>query len=306
MDRIKAAYTGGQLGDDGKEDPRARELRLDREKAQQDLAGRFQVLKDGEKGTGLPNQVTKEQYDKICNQYSDIRMGESNIKINTDGMGPEQKKKFMDGSMNDIASMMQTKAGRDLVGQLGSAKDENGRPRLTTLNNTTNPEAACADSSRPENRDKRHDGNGTDMKVKYAPGQDVKMADSSSPWLPMRSDVVLFHEMTHALHGVQGVAPNTNQAPADAAHRLDKHDQVQGDEYPTVGLGKYANDPITENAYRAERRALADQPGARAGDGTAAMQPRTSYTPDLSEEKKAEVRALIAAQRAQGGGAPTS
>jgi hypothetical protein len=63
------------------------------------------------------------------------------------------------------------------------------------------------------------------------------------------SDIVLFHELTHALH----VAENAVAAGAVAAPAIDAG--VSNEEYATTGLGAWAADAITENAYRAAQRA---------------------------------------------------
>jgi len=53
---------------------------------------------------------------------------------------------------------------------------------------------------------------------------------------------------------------------------------IDQDEWQAVGLGKYAKERLTENAYRAERGQLAGQAGGLASDKEAGVR-RTNYVP---------------------------
>jgi hypothetical protein len=66
-------------------------------------------------------------------------------------------------------------------------------------------------------------------------------------------DTTLFHELTHARHAAQG---NLRTAPLTAGDVGAGHSDigVNSEEYATVGLGAFAGDAVTENAYRRERR----------------------------------------------------
>ena len=86
--------------------------------------------------------------------------------------------------------------------------------------------------------------------------------------------MTLFHELVHARHYQQGtLIPSELVKETDATLDADKPyknedapDGVAGvrvEEYATVGLGDYAEDALTENKYREERRALGEDVKAR-------------------------------------------
>lgn len=69
------------------------------------------------------------------------------------------------------------------------------------------------------------------------------------------SDTALFHEMVHAHHYTRGVRTDGTLAAGDLGGGGHVDVGVNKEEYATVGLGAYAGNPLTENAYRAEMRA---------------------------------------------------
>jgi hypothetical protein len=100
----------------------------------------------------------------------------------------------------------------------------------------------------------------------------------TAPWLPMRSDVTLFHELTHAHHAAYGTLDQTTLA-SGAGVNPDDVGQL-GMEYQAVGLGGWAGNTLTENTYRDQRRAIgASGEGTRSVGGVtdAAMPHRDSY-----------------------------
>jgi hypothetical protein len=279
----------------------------DRKQAQADLAPLFDVVSGDHEGELLPNQVTQAEYEKLCNNYSDIRTGNSNLKIDAGKREGEEAEAFRNLILGDIQSIMQTAAGRELVERLATAADPGGEAHTTTILGAESPGMARAGPA-TRNESTKHwlqNGIGTSMNVRYAPGEDVTREGAVNPWFPMRSDVVLFHELVHAMHGVEGdMAPGLVEekeaAPGDEV--LPGGVRIEREEYATVGLGDFTGDPryaVNENAYRGERRALAGQRGERAGDDSWAMERRTSYltsTPADVARDEEELRKL----RAQG------
>ena len=90
----------------------------------------------------------------------------------------------------------------------------------------------------------------------YAAGVDVDLATcskhfESADFRQSSSDIFLFHELTHALHRRDGTRPTTLVGAEQSTIAAD--DKVNQEEYNTIGLGTAANNPITENVYRAER-----------------------------------------------------
>jgi hypothetical protein len=90
-----------------------------------------------------------------------------------------------------------------------------------------------------------------------------------------RSDISLFHELVHTYHIQYGTVIPSNEliSEKDAVDPVDQPYEIKADnnetnpikkgvrweEYYTVGLGKYAGEPITENAYRKARQALGEK-----------------------------------------------
>jgi len=284
MERIHGAYTSGHSGTRERMSPEEEARMIDRRRAQTELAGRFQIVPADFIGPRLPNQVTQAEFEHLANNYSDIRTGHSNIHLDSAGMNPAQAAAFQSGAMTDIASMLQTSAGRSLVDQLSTAHAADGTARTTTIRGIANPLGSNAAALDPARAADRGNGVGTNMVVSYAPGRDAVVPGAGNPWLPIRSDVALLHEMTHALHGVQGQRLGSPVAAADAQpgdQAAARAGRITQEEYATVGLGRFAPGPggVSENAYRAERRMLAGRAGARAGDELPSMQARTNYVP---------------------------
>lgn len=281
----------------------------DRKKAATELAARFEVVADDFKGERLSNQVTKAEYEKICATYSDIRLGRGDLTIDASKYrSKKDQEAYKSGAMTDIASLLQTEAGRALVYGLhdnATQKDENGDPihRHTTLTpllnddgtvDVTNGYAAPEDygGDAKVGRDgKLTPGAGTDVTIAYNPGVNVgdayKEYQEANPWLAgFRSDVILMHEGNHALMMTHGTCdPRTVQRTDNQANRKDPlmaqdaASRISRTEHQAVGIGLYANDPMTENAYRAERRALGEAGAKGLVAGDAELTQRLSYTP---------------------------
>lgn len=279
---------------------------MDRADARRDLAKKFDVVPNDFMGPRLPNQVTEAEYNKIAHTYSDIRMGRSDLKIDAStSKDPEQYKADM---MDDIGDIMQTESGRKLVGTL--ANNTNGvgpdgkpihksttlHPHLDAKGNIDTTNAAESGDSSPGVGSPFADGRpgaGGDTTIAANPNMDVNGAGGT--W---RSDVALYHEMVHSLHDTKGTTdsstvgagddvlrearkgsfsgmiheamhPNANTA-ADSAAGLNRY------EHQAAGLGLYRDDPMTENAYRRERNAVALSGKGIGGD--LLMDQRHGYT----------------------------
>lgn len=285
-DLMAGAYTGGH---EGTRDPAAAATIAERKRdlesrmaAHKSLEGQFKLV-DAHKPGDAPNALTREEYEKVIRQYSDINLGKGDLTIDTAGMNPADGKTFKDGAMGDVASMLQTPDGRQMLERLQNnvLKDASGKPldpatgapiaagqaethRKTTIGQSATPMGATAMWA--NGADAANPLKGTDSAVKYVPGANVNTT---------RSDVVLFHELRHALDETTGninhaMVPGTSPVAADAG----KYRQY---EHQAVGLGSYAGTAMTENSYRAQRAAIggAAGPGVHAGD--VGMQQRASY-----------------------------
>jgi hypothetical protein len=262
--------------------------------AEAELRSRFEVAGPGQAASAehhAPNQVSEAEFEKIAKTYSDIRLDRSDIKF-----GRQDDDKYQKGAMEDIARLMQTEAGRELIFTLADntagEKDADGNPvhHTTTLKpylkshgggiDVSNSDEEAATKA-PEKDEKN--GAGVDSVVRYNPGVTVDPTanDPKTPWWPARSDVILMHEMTHAYYDTQG---QTDFGKVDRK----TGDGVEGNigaykgtleryEHQAAGLGHYAGAPISENRYRGERARIGDEATTGVLPGDVGMAHRDYY-----------------------------
>lgn len=255
----------------------------DRAQARHELMPRFAIVPDGASADRRPNEVTRAELEAVVELYSDIRRGATSLRIDTEregvpepyGLGryrplpPRLAAFFRAKALDDIAAILQTPSGRKLLTELARAEHPvrvvlsgNERPEMSPT--TTAPMVAGAAT------------------VYYLPGVSGARADwsdapqaFSEPWQRNEpSHVVLYHELAHALAGVtggraEGWVVAADGVPEDAG-------RVPLEEHRANGLGRFAELPISENRYRAERRRIGEGTiGALPGD--AGMPRQTSY-----------------------------
>ena len=265
---------------------------LDRQDAQRELMKKLDVIKPDQKGPRLPNQVTQAELEHYALVYSNVRMGRGDLTI--DASKSDDPKQYKRDMMDDVGDLMQTTSGREMLDTLsnnvGAGKDDKGNwiHRHTTVGpfldkegnveRSNSNEQAIAPLDQPEAGHNARFANGkpgvgTDARVHVNPNMDV---DGS------RSDVILFHELAHALADTTGVRAEEwvkeDDFPGDANTAKDAAAFKPRYEHQAAGLGKFRNDRITENAYRKERRRLALTGKGLAGDLT--MSQRENYTED--------------------------
>jgi len=215
--------------------------------------------------------------------------------------------------MNDIAAIMQTESGRDLIYELQDnvmiGKDGKPAHREVAISPNVDNDGAPQNNARnigamtpgeqvpfPDGRS----GVGDNTTVLYNPGVDVV-----TPHMTSRSDVTLYHELVHARHRTQGtldagevlandgVARELAQADFAGASeearnpdvnvwldalwldRGPKFGPVDRAEHQATGLGYYEDARFSENRYRGERNDLAFSGEGVAGDWP--MLPRRRY-----------------------------
>lgn len=275
---------------------------MDRQAAQRELASRFNVVPDGTPGERSQNQVSEEQFREIARNYSDIRLDRTDIHMDTSALStPAAQAQYRTDLMSNFADQMQTESGRELIDTLAhnTRTDAGGTERHHTttfaprLNAAGNPDNSNA-GEQPLNPDGTNasltdarlgrDGSGNagaglDARINFNPGAgNVVIRPGVEEY---RSDVAMYHEMMHAYTDTQGISDlgtvQVGDAPASGpAHTAAQQAGVDSDagnnvaraEHQAAGLGLYANERLSENAYRAERREIAwgDGTGTRAGD----------------------------------------
>lgn len=216
------------------------------------------------KSVTAPNRLTEAEFKRVNSLYVDIQ--KNNI-----GFPIKDQVAFKKGVLLDIARILQTKVGRQFFETIASKKSimlfypaERTSFVLETLKNIGQEkwigilgkegQKILSDEKLSEKfkqgiiQEARGLGeNYFDVKsvppkddqhfsaVAYAPGENVSPLAAESEWLPIRSDVVLFHELIH-----------TQEDP-----ELSRDTR----EYKAVGLYQYEKtEPFTENKYREERR----------------------------------------------------
>ncbi len=216
---------------------------MDRQNAQRELASRFNVLPDGTAGERSQNQVSEEQFREIARTYSDIRLGRGDLTLGERpaNMSDDDYAQFRTGAMGDVADILQTESGRGLIGSLHDApRQADGETHRATTINPRVDAAGALDASNAE-------GGGmfaVSGYANYVPGQDTLPTGDN-----LRSDVTLYHELTHAHHAVYNTWDGANVTTgADTG--------IGQFEHQAAGLGNHANNAFSENRYRGERREI--------------------------------------------------
>lgn len=267
---------------------------MDRQQAQRDLSNRFQVVGDDFVGPRNHNQVSQEEYERIAHTYSDIRLGRGDLTVNTSEMTPgsQQETDYRSGAMNAIADMMMTTSGRRQIMNMSNnvARDDAGNARTDAAGNEIHHHTTIRAFYNDANGDRNYTNdphgpgdyyNGNAMATATGAtiadrqrdfpkwyrdettGARGEGADSTIYWNPTahvddcdRADVILAHEMQHAMHETQGT-----MARGDYSNPGGPDDGISNYERQAVGLphgGHYPGDDdgCTENTYRAERNQL--------------------------------------------------
>jgi|GEM_PF-3562189 len=255
---------------------------LDREDDKKKLQSMFNVTDELDLLSAEPNRVTNKEFAQISDLYSNIREGNSHVKISnqkrdrdriaktyTDSdMSKIDAEDFKGKALDDIAKILQTPIGRELLTSLGSG----GKTGTSDVTLGHSPVAMDAHQQSSDNTNDS-DGTGTGSKVFYKAGTDIALPLQSGN-LDTTSDTALFHELVHAYHASQGkivprdkvitdldtifAHPSVNvSSPVDTT--IENQDVgVVEEEHATVGIGWHAGERMSENRYREYHRQLAN------------------------------------------------
>src|SRR5262249_17882992 len=148
-----------------------------------------------------PNQVTPEEFNRLTDQFTAIKRGETDLQIDTSGMKPKEAEAFKNGTMSDISSLMATSSGREMLNALtnnmNDMNPEFGDHHITTigqidakLNERTGKmerDAGNAETVWKENpnitdpnQQEAANLNGTDARVKYMPGESAMVPGTNT------------------------------------------------------------------------------------------------------------------------------
>ncbi|MCB9793365.1 MAG: hypothetical protein H6741_11650 [Alphaproteobacteria bacterium] len=103
----------------------------DRLRASEELSDRFDVVGDDFVGPRMQNQLSQEEYDEVVRMYSDVRLGRGDLTLDSSEMGEAQSQAFQDAAMGDIARLLQTESGREMIRQMSNnvMVDDEGNER---------------------------------------------------------------------------------------------------------------------------------------------------------------------------------
>ncbi len=99
-------------------------------------------------------------------------------------------------------------------------------------------------------------GDGSDVVIRYNPGVLLDFDSDGTPDTTTTSDIILAHEMAHARHQTQGTLASGTIQQDSVIPAGDPDIGTRNWEHQAAGLGHYANDPLTENAYRRDLNAI--------------------------------------------------
>jgi Effector protein len=256
----------------------------ERLRTREQLAPLFHV---GEVAPDAPeNFIDEAEFERLVGDFSRIRMGQTDLRFDTSQLGDGEAAAYQQAAMSDIASILQTEGGRQLI--RGLAYDD--QDQTTTLKpmfrngdpaqgrDLTNAKvwAGGRSMNEGEHRPDGSAGAGVSAEVLINPGhvmgpRSVKPTDD---WMPIRPDVTLYHELMHAWDLVHGTMALGAVDASDGMHADDAG--IRRHEYLAAGLGKYQVNGMSENAYRAARAEIAEGGvGVRPGDRR--MEDRDTY-----------------------------
>ena len=253
---------------------------VDRQHAQRQLSDRFQVVHDGFVGPRHHNQVTHGEYARIARTFSDIRLGRGDLTIsggNFSPFAPRDRMKWEAGMQSHLADMMMTTAGRKQVFNMSNnvIRDDAGNARRsawgfglerrgkTRIEPLFGSEGFLGELEEPSWL-RRHAGtlynanaaaygnrgSYRDELGNRGEGGNARIAMNAGSISGLRSDVVLAHEMQHALHHTQGTnAPGTFGTGPDTDIANAERQAVGLTRSDTTTGGHYLGDPdgCTEN-----------------------------------------------------------
>lgn len=203
--------------------------------------------------------------------------------LNEEAKGPERhydylvKQMIKRETLKDLVKIAQTGVGRDLLRTIAKTSLESSAKRVTinAYGKYKSPTAA-----KSKGTDKPY----VDYAPQYFKDRDLEQRQeggairtleglkAANAWQEnARTDITLFHELVHTHHFQSGASDKNDLVSAedavdavDAPYTTGNEDRgVREEEYATVGLGKYARDEFTENAYRRERRDLGEDVSER-------------------------------------------
>jgi hypothetical protein len=225
------------------------------------------------KGPVADNLVTPEEFEAISRTYAQIMLGQGHLKLDATGLEGEAGAEHQQKMLADLASILQTKSGRALVSGLVAGPNGHDTVLKPRFKNGDPAQGLDTENGEADEEDLGGavlKGKGSDTEITMNPGRDVAVPGATDTWLPMRSDVLLYHELVHAMDQTSGTLNLTTVVGG--------HDHgVEQAEHAAVGVGEHAERWMSENNYRAARAEIAAGSFAGVREGDDAMARRDSY-----------------------------
>jgi hypothetical protein len=156
--------------------------------------------------------------------------------------------------------MMQTEVGRELVSSLADQDDRGEMDRrdiilsngLRSYEDMGTHQQLIGNRTIGRDRDAASiEGAGTASAV-FLTNQDRALEDREGNKLPMSADTVMFHELTHAKHNLDGTR---DEGHVEAEHGVPSDTgRKWSEEHHTVGIGEHEGEWYSENTYREQKR----------------------------------------------------
>ena len=253
----------GALGLGGEESEAAKNL----EAARSEFSGKFVIGEGGGMKDGKA-VLSPEAYEHMLQTYANIRGGTSHLKISPLGMDEAEAAEFKSAALDNLSTIMQTESGRELIDRVAnqSSLDPEDRRDIVLSNGLRSLEES-GDGLRPvgnravprsTNNTPETEGTKTGSGVFWV-NEDRDVVTPDGQTLPMPKDAVLFHELTHAMHNLEGTRP---EGKVEGDHP--DAGRAELEEHHTIGIGEYEGERISENAYREQRRNQLTDPAEKA------------------------------------------
>ena len=177
-----------------------------------------------------------------------IIQGSSNVEVggpkfslpdNVKVTGPSD---FQNKTIRDLYLLSTTKSGQDMLDQIGKSG------KNLTIQPCDDPHNSFASAS---NYADSLNGKGSDATVSYHPEVAIWGYDAAGNKISMPPQVVLGHELSHALHDMKGTAQTESNADPDP-NAPKSQPNIEKEEAQAIGTGSWDGTSPTENSIRSE------------------------------------------------------
>ncbi len=142
---------------------------------------------------------------------------------------------FQNKLVRDLYFLSTTRSGREVINRLANS----GQRIVFQPTNAHNGYCSPQDSSRASS------GKPTGSVIQYNPDYRSNAFDSSGNLIAQPSQVILEHEMCHAVHNAEGT-----QASGTDPHPPPSEPGIDEEEAQTIGVGSHSGDYPSENSLR--------------------------------------------------------